>query len=621
MILYESTIESFNEDVMQNCIADRAAEKYQAHYKRAPNPSEYRSWAISLAILNYSFRYADLKDNYILVEYELPYSSRRIDVMLFGNDIKGGENVVILELKQWSNDKVRDAKNSEGNVIVDSGRRGLSEVPHPSLQVEGYFFHLKDFKEIFSEKNAPELSAATYAHNYSKLNKNRVLYLEKFADAIKRFPIFSKEDSLELARYLKERLNGGKGRLLFERFNASRIRPSRRLIEHTSEMINKQQIFHLIDDQIAAYNAIMHKVKLLAKTKQKSVVIVKGGPGTGKSVIALELMGELLRMGKKVMHASGSAAFANTLRDIVGKRARILFNFFFSYTKAEDNSIDVLICDEAHRIRKDSNDWGVPAQFKSKSPQVDDLIRPAKISVFFIDEYQVVRPKEQGSVELIKSSAKKLGIRDDDILEFELKTQFRCSGSDAYLQWLDHVLDIRETEITEFDAKMEFRIFDSPSAMREEIRKRNMKKPNSSRIVAGFCWPWSKPNPDGTLVNDVKIGDFEMPWENKREFWKFATYESGMDQVGTVYTVQGMEFDYIGVIFGNDLIYDPNEKKWKAIPENSHDKEVKRNNPNLVNHLKNTYRVLLSRGMKGVYVYFMDKNTEKYFRSHLLEVK
>ena len=231
MILYEGTIERFNEDVMQNCIADRAAEKYQIHYKRPPNPSEYRSWAISLAILNNSFRYADLKDNYILVEYELPYSSKRIDVMLFGNKNEGEENVVILELKQWSNDKIRDA-NSDGNVIVDYGKK-LSEEPHPSLQVEGYFLHLKDFLEIFNETNSPELNAAVYAHNYSKLNENKILYSNKFSEALKRFPLFSKEDSLELANYLKEKLNGGKGQLLFERFNASRIKPSRKLIEHT----------------------------------------------------------------------------------------------------------------------------------------------------------------------------------------------------------------------------------------------------------------------------------------------------------------------------------------------------------------------------------------------------
>lgn len=618
MILYEGTIERFNDDVMQNCIADRAAEKYQAHYKRNPNPSEYRSWVNSLAILNNSFHYAGLKDNHILVEYELPYSSKRIDVMLFGNDGGGEENVVMLELKQWSNDKVRDA-DSDGNVIVDYGTR-ISEEPHPSLQVEGYYFHLKDFVKIFDNKDAPQLSASSYAHNYSK-NKNAILFADKFTTAIEKFPLFTKEDAMELAKYLKARLRGGQGKLLYEKFAGSRIGPSKKLLDHTSEMINKQQIFYLIDDQIAAYNAIVYKVKQLSKTKKKSVVIIKGGPGTGKSVIALEVMGELLRRGKKVMHATGSKAFTETLRKIVGARARPMFNFFNSFAAMTENSIDVLIADEAHRIRESSNSRFTRRENRSNLPQIDELLKVAKLSIFLIDENQIVRPKEIGSINLIKKAAQRFGLEEPEIVEFELRTQFRCSGSDAYLQWLDSVLEIRDADFTEFDARMQFRIFDNPKEMMNEVRLRNIESKDSARIVAGFCWPWSFPNLDGTLVNDVKIGNFEMPWENKRRYWQWPLSDEGMEQVGSIYTIQGMERDYIAVIFGNDLIYDQKEKRWIAKPENSYDTEVIRNNPNLTNNLKNVYRVLLSRAHKGVYVYFTDKDTEKYFRNHLPEIE
>jgi len=618
MILYEATIERFNEDVMQNCIADRTAEKYRAYYKKNPADSEYRSWAISLAILNNSFHYAGLKDNHIVVEYELPYSSRRIDVLLFGYDIDGQENIVIMELKQWSNEKVKDAE-TDGNVIVDYGRF-IKEQPHPTLQVQGYYFTLKDFFRIFQEKNAPNLSASVYLHNYSK-NENAVLFSPKFSKRIKTFPLFAKDDAVKLGRYLRKRLQGGKGQIIYERFRRSPIEPSKKLLDHTSEMINKQQIFNLIDEQIATYNTIMYKAKKLVKTKQKSVVIVKGGPGTGKSVIALEVMGELLRQGKKVVHATGSAAFTKTLRNIVGVRAKNLFKFFNSFITTKPDSFDVLICDEAHRIRKSSVSRYTPKAQRTDLLQVDELLRVAKLNIFFIDEYQIVRPSEVGSIAMIKEAAKRFGIDDKNIAEFELKTQFRCSGSDAYLQWLDYVLRIRDTEITEFDAKMEFRIFDSPSDMMSEIRKRNKEKPNSARITAGFCWPWSKPSLDGLLVNDVKIGSFEMPWEKKDQFWKWATDASGMEQVGTIYTAQGFEFDYIAVIFGNDLVFDSVENKWRAVPENSHDTQIKRNNPNLTNHLKNVYRVLLTRAHKGVYIYFMDKDTEKYFKSHLPKIK
>ncbi|MBI2545388.1 MAG: DUF2075 domain-containing protein [Candidatus Aenigmarchaeota archaeon] len=417
------------------------------------------------------------------------------------------------------------------------------------------------------------------------------MYAQKFQNAIKKYPLFSKQDVKKLGEFLKDKLSKDSGFQVFNRFVNSPIRPSKKLLDHVGDMINKQQVFNLIDDQIAAYNAIMYRANRQSKQHEKSVIIVKGGLGTGKSVIALEVMGELMRKGKTVFHATGSSAFTKTLRKLVGKRAEKFYKFFFNFTKLKENEINVLICDEAHRIRKTSND----------------------------DEHQIVRPNEIWNVELIKNAAKKLEVSESNIFEFELKTQFRCSGSDTYLQWLENILDIRESDIQTLTKAtgMEFKIFDSPHELKKAIEQKNKEKGNSARIVAGFCWPWSEPRPDGSLVNDVKIGDFEMPWENKKEAWTWATNESGMDQVGTVYTAQGFEFDYIGVIFSNDLVYDKKQKKWISKPENSQDSVVKRGNKNLTEHLKNVYRVLMSRAHKGVYVYFMDKDTKEFFKSKI----
>lgn len=114
--------------------------------------------------------------------------------------------------------------------------------------------------------------------------------------------------------------------------------------------------------------------------------------------------------------------------------------------------------------------------------------------------------------------------------------------------------------------------------MMNEVRARNQERKNSARITAGFCCKWSNPQPDGNLVNDVVVGNFQMPWERKDAFWRWATDDSGMEQVGTVYTAQGFEYDYMAVIFGNDLVYDASARAWKAVPECSHDTQVKRNN-------------------------------------------
>jgi hypothetical protein len=615
MRLYEGSIRQFRDDVVFSRLSDKLAGAYKEYYHRGASKGEVGSWQQSFNFLKNSFEVAGLEDNRIIIEYELPYSSRRIDVLLFGRSPQGDDGVVLVELKQWSNEGVADAE-SEGNVNVRFAS-GTKEVAHPSLQVEGYHYDLKDFLHVFQDKPAPELSSCAYCHNYARLKEPRVLFAEKFQKGLEKFPLFAKEDIEALGTYLQQRIAGGAGLEVFNRFIRSTVRPSKKLLDHTGEMINERQIFTLIDDQIAAYNSVMHRAKELAKSDRKSVVIVKGGPGTGKSVIALEVMGQLLRLGRTVVHATGSSAFTNTMRKIVGRRAKGLFKFFNSFIGVPENSFDVLIADEAHRIRATSNNMYTRRSKKSKMPQVDELLSVARLGVYFIDEMQIVRPNEVGSVELIRGAAKKAGVADDDVSEFELLTQFRCSGSDAYLQWLDNTLGIRTSEFPRFDSRMEFKIFDDPSAMMKEVGARNAERKNSARIAAGFCWKWSKPKPDGSLVNDVVIGNFQMPWEKKDAFWRWATDDSGMEQVGTVYTAQGFEYDYMAVIFGNDLVYDPSSRSWKAVPEKSHDTQVKRSNPKLTEHLASVYRVLLSRAHKGVYVYFMDKGTEHYFREQL----
>jgi len=616
MRLYEGTITEFKEEVLYNRIADTLAKRFEECYKRKVNKSEFRSWDESLRRVKDVLDTSNLMENKIVIEYELPFSqSRRIDVLLFGRDNKGDDNIVIIELKQWSNDSVEDSED-EGNVIVDFGRFKKHH-PHPSLQVEGYYWHLKDYMTIFDEERSAMLSACVYCHNYNK-GVNEVLYLPKFDESLRKYPLFSKQEMVDLGNYLKEKLSVGKGLEVLERFNLSILKPSKKLLEHTGEMINKQQIFHLIDEQITSYKTIMSKAKKIATTKEKAVIIVKGGPGTGKSVIALEVMGELLRMGKDVVHATGSSAFTNTLRKILGVRSAKQFKFFNSFMSHKEDEIEILICDEAHRIRKSSESRYTPRSQRTGEPQIDELIKASRFSVFFIDEHQVVRPNEIGSVKLIKDSASKLGAKVYEMPE--LRSQFRCGGSTKYLEWIEKLLKIKEEgegiDIGEGN-KMEFRIVDSPHELKNIIDQKNTENKNSARMVASFCWPWSNPNRDGTLVNDVKIGDFEMPWEKKDQFWKWATDDSGMHQVGTVYTSQGFEFDYIGVIFCKDLIWNKEKKDWEVRPENSYDKAAKSNNDKFITHLKNVYRVLLSRAHKGVYVHFMDKDTEEYFRSNI----
>lgn len=612
MRLYESNLNQFTQDILNNYIADKLQLAFKNYYGRNPSVSEYNSWNNSLRILKDVFVMSKLDGNIIALECELPYTQKRIDVLVFGKNKKNIDNVLIIELKQWSEDNL-ELSDNEGNVIVNYGIKKI-EQPHPSIQLEGYYQHMRDFMSIFDDGNV-NIAGLSYCHNYN----GTLLSDIKFNTYLTKFPIYGKNDNQLLIEFLNDNLSFNDGGNLFETFKKSIFRPSKKLLEHTRDMINNQQIFNLIDEQITAYNTIMTQAKKIARSNKKSVVIVNGGPGTGKSVIALEVMGQLLRNNRKVFHATGSSAFTNTLRSILGSRSRPLFKFFNSFMENEKNSIDILVCDEAHRIRKNSTDRYTKRHLRTGRPQIEELIESSKLSIFFIDDNQIVRPNEIGSSSLIKKSAIDLGVSRSDIYEYQLETQFRCGGSKSYIDWIDNLLDINPSDkecLTKED-KFEITILDSPNLLKDMIDKKNANDKNSAKIVAEFCWPWSKPNLDGSLIPDVKIDDFEMPWENKENFWKWATDDSGMDQVGTVYTAQGFEYDYIGVIFGNDLIYNNYEKKWEAQPNNSYDSAVVRNNNDLTKHLLSVYRVLLTRAHKGVYVYFMDESTKEKFKEHI----
>jgi DUF2075 family protein len=402
-------------------------------------------------------------------------------------------------------------------------------------------------------------------------------------------------------------------------------RPHKRLLEHTAAVIQNEPTFVLLDEQQVAFETILTKVRSHALSQKKSVVIVHGGPGTGKSVIAVQLLAELSRLGFISNHATGSKAFTENLRKIVGPRARALFNYFNSYAGAVPE-LDALICDEAHRIRETSNQRFTKASARSTRPQIEELMESAKVSVFFLDDLQVVRPGEIGSSSLIRVAAQEI---DADIAEVTLEAQFRCNGSDAYLRWVDTTLGLGASPNVLWDAgdPFEFDVVDSVEDLEALVRS-HAQAGETARLSAGYCWKWSKPLADGTLANDVQVDRWAMPWNARPEsgrlapgipsanYW--ASDPNGLEQVGCVYTAQGFEYDFAGVIWGNDLVYRPREG-WVGQYEFSHDRVVRQaaKNDRFVDLVKNTYRVLLTRGLKGCAVYFTDERTRDFVLSRM----
>ncbi len=608
------------DDTIHNEIGDKLKESFFQYFRYHPSPNEVQSWRNSLRAVSQVFEYSKLDDHGVILEYQLPQTSKRLDCMIMGKDLHGSDRAVIIELKQWEKCEASDGEN-EVSTWVGGGKR---EVLHPSVQVGQYKMYLQDLHPAFDGGNAIKLDAVSYLHNYSPI-KNDELLSSKFTEKIKNNPIFCADGVDTFSEYLTAKLSAGGGLPILERVEKTEYKVSKKLMDHVSKTIKERSEYVLIDEQLVVYDKVISLVKNQLGSKKKSVVIISGGPGTGKSVIAINLMADLLRLGYDTNYATGSKAFTETLRKKIGTRGAVQFKYFNSYMNSSKDILDVLIADEAHRIRETSNNRFTRKEMRSDTPQIEELIKASKIGVFFIDDNQNVRPNETGSAEFIKDTAIKMGC---DVHEYELEAQFRCSGSDAFVNWVNNTLGIKRTANVIWDQKEEFdfQIVDSPLELYSKIKQKSDEKAGSARLVAGFCWPWSNPNSDGTLVNDVKIGDFQMPWEGKdghklapgippASLW--PNDPNGVNQIGSIYTIQGFEFDYVGVIIGPDLVYNFDNQTWIALREKSADGVVKRSGEKLEELLKNTYRVLLTRGMKGCYVYFVDKETEKFFKSRI----
>lgn len=619
MHLYSGTSTDFITAATHNLIAELVREGFIRHFRYNPPQSEVNAWKNSLSKMSTAMELAELSDHGVVCEYQLPLTSRRLDVMITGHNDQSRAMASIVELKQWDGAGPSDVDEL---VTVYLGGK-LRETLHPSVQVGQYRQYLADTHEAFAGGHIG-LRAASYLHNFM-FDDQSELYASRHANSLAVNPLFAGDKIEDLAEWLRADLSGGNGILLLESVLDGRYKPNKKLLEHTARMIRGEPAYVLLDEQKVAFNSVLAGVAEAHRSGEKAVFLIKGGPGTGKSVVAVNLVADLGKAGYVTHHATGSRAFTGNLRKSVGSRASALFKFFNSYSTESIELIDVLILDEAHRIRETSANRYTPAPDRSDRPQVDELIDVARVSVFFIDDLQVVRPGEIGSTEMIRQAAIRAAA---EIREYELEAQFRCGGSEVFVSWVENTLELDRTADVLWESNLEFDldIVESPNEL-EALINQKISEGHTARMVAGFCWPWSKPLPDGNLVDDVKLPGLSIPWNAKpdekvakgipkSDMW--ATDPNGKDQVGCIYTAQGFEFDYVGVIVGKDLVYRPREG-WVGQPQFSHDsvvkKAAKQDMDRFTELVKQTYRVLLTRGLKGCYMYFQDEQTKDFVMS------
>lgn len=624
MKLYAETCSDFYDKTESGQIEDELAEAFRRQLGRRAPDAERTAWRNSLPALSMVCRSAGLDDQGIVIEYQLPQSSQRLDVMLTGRGRDGSDAAAIIELKQWQ--KTRPA-DGEGIVTWVGGME--RDVLHPSVQVGQYHRYVQNFQTVFHEGDDPvRLTAAAYLHNY-EFDAGDPLLAPKFKEVVRAHRLFAADDADDLAAYLADAVGGAGGGSVLDRVLSSETRPSQKLLDEVGAMLEGEADYVLLDEQKVAFDRVVAAVESTVQGGG-TTVLVHGGPGTGKSVIAVNLLAWGARNDLFAQYATGAKAFTESLRRVAGGKAKDLFKYFNQYGQLKPGEIDLLICDEAHRIRETSNDRFTRKDRRSDLPQIDELLRASKTTVVFIDEAQGVRPYEIGEAKIIREASDRLG---KQWFEYELTTQFRCGGSDGFITWVTAMLGLADAAdpVWEGDPDFAFDVVHTPEGLEEWVNGRAADG-GSARLVAGFCWPWSDPRGDGSLVDDVEVGAWRRPWNAKPDksglargipkAHEWATAPAGVGQVGCIYTAQGFEFDYAGVIFGTDLVYREDKGGWVGQRDASYDSVAKRikkgEDPDgamFTKLMQQTYRVLLTRGMKGCAVYFLDDETREHVQS------
>ncbi|WP_025729427.1 DUF2075 domain-containing protein [Heyndrickxia ginsengihumi] len=619
MIIYEATKSEFISDVTNELLVERLYSSYQEKIGRT-SKQEIVSWENSLQRMSNVMQDKDIpNDASVAIEFKIPNTSKRVDFIVAGNDGKD-DHVVIVELKQWSEVEKITSKDALVNTYLGRKKRAVA---HPSYQAWSYAALIKDFNENV-QKQQISLEPCAYLHNYRK-KENDPLIDEHYQEHLNRAPVFTKGEIQKLRDFIKKYVRKGDQNKLIYQIEHGRIRPSKSLQDSLTNMLMGNEEFIMIDEQKVFYEEALHLALESKKINKKQVMVIEGGPGTGKSVMAVNLLVNLINQGLMTLYVSKNSAprdvYASKLKGTIRKtEIDNLFKGSGSFTESKLNEFDVIIVDEAHRLNEKSGFYGNQGE-----NQVKELIRASKFTLFFIDENQRVTLKDIGSKDLIIKYAQEF---EAEIITGELVSQFRCDGSDAYIAWLDDVLQIRQTANNDYyGIDYDIRVFDNPHKMLKEIETLNQIN-NKSRMLAGYCWEWPTAERTNTLYKDIVIPEhnFEISWNLSDNIW--AIDQNSVNEAGCIHTAQGLEFDYVGVIIGPDMrlengeVITDYEKRAKTDQSLKGIKKKAKQNPSEAKRvadqiIRNTYRTLMTRGQKGCFIYCTDPNLNKYFKDRL----
>lgn len=617
MLAYNKTYDEFCHDINGGIIVSQI----QTALQRDFSESEKKSFRVSLSSVKNALSNVNIPPRaHVGLELNVPLTNKRIDFIIAGEDEAQQKNVVIVELKQW--DKVQHTDMSDIVLL------GKEEKVHPSWQAFSYGTTISNFNE-YIEDNPVNIYTCCFLHDY-KTEYTDEIKNEVYSEGLGKAPAFISDEWVKFANFIGGKIKKETDVNLLYEISNGRIKPSKFLVKCLSESIHGNSKIELIDQQRVAFSNIKKEIKQGLATNKRKVIIVKGGAGTGKSLIALHLLGYLHREGKTAFYVAKSSYIKESYSKMLTRNIpdykilRTLFRGSGDFHKENfnmDKQFDCLIVDEAHRLTEKTK---VSFMYYGNN-QIQEIIHASKVSVFFIDETQQIDIKDFGTIENIKKAAEieKAEVIEDD--KYILKSQFRCNGSDEYINWVESLLynkPIEEmTQLMDYD----IRIFDNVLDLQNAIKEKNNESDNPCRMLSGDVFPWISMN-DKTQI-DINIDDFHAQWNKSKHF---AVDPNSIDEVGCIHTSQGMEFEYVGLIIGDDLLYRNGQiiTDYTKHPAGSgefkrpHQKKPKPEDREIFDRIiRNTYKVLFTRGQKGLYLYVMDADLKNYLEEEIDRIK
>lgn len=608
MLAYHSSLSEFKKDVLNNMVLKKMLENINV------GQSELRSWSPTILYMYSILSSLEIDDDVeIGMELKIPLGRSRIDFLISGLDENNKNKLIIIELKQWSNVQT---SNKENLVFVPNYLN--EEFLHPSYQAYTYQLNLEAYNEaVVSHEINIKSSSCLF-----NLIDDQGIKDPIYADIIDKSPIFSQSDNEKLKEFIKSHIKkGSKYKNLLYLIHSGEIKPSQMLIETLESSLKDNKHFLLLDKQQVAFANIMNILEV--NDNKKHVTICKGGAGTGKSVIAIRILAELIKKQKNTFYLTKNSAvrrcYERYLRGKANEHLRTLFMSAIHISKERPvDEYHCLLVDEAHRLPERSKAGFVLLG----TDLIDEIIKAAKFSVFFIDEKQQVDIRDYATIDKIIETAKKNNAIVHNHSNLELEAQFRCAGNDDYIHWVESILYNEEKTFQKSREPFNFdvKVFSDFTKFYNEFSKK-IELSNKNRFISGDVFPWITKDNDNLF--DIVIDGIELKWNKDANY---VVDENQKYRVGHIDTVQGMEFEYCGLIIGDDLLYrdgkvvtDYKKHPIRAGHFRRHgrttviDDDLK----TIDQIIRNTYNVLLTRPTKGIYIYCMDEALKKHIKDRL----